>query len=180
MSTNKQALQARIDEVVADARRLLPQIKLDDLGVRFNLRGKAMGSCHVFRMPAELRTVKGCYLNFNLKAMDIPEAHEHMLKETVAHEIAHLLGWLLDYPVGHGAGWKMIFRMLGGAGARCHSIELPPARRTTKHRYVMPCGQELLLGAAQHGRLLNGTATYQLASTGAAIRPEYYTGKVQA
>ncbi len=81
------------------------------------------------------------------------------LRQTVAHEVAHLLAWQLYGPAirPHGKEWQTIMRQVFGLPAeRCHHYRLPPQLKTF-YDYDCGCPQRRhALSAWRHGRISNG------------------------
>jgi len=55
-------------------------------------------------------------------------------RNTIVHELAHVLARHQDSREGHGALWKRIMRQLGETPKRCHSVNREGIRRTQGRR----------------------------------------------
>ena len=51
------------------------------------------------------------------------ETWEDFQKETIPHEVAHLVAYKVFGDAGHGEGWKSVMRSLGIVPQRCHNYE---------------------------------------------------------
>ncbi len=107
--------------------------------ISFALRGKAAGVAHIGRN----------LLRFN--SLLYQQNRDDFLRQTVAHEVAHLLAHEL-YGRGirpHGPQWQGIMQEVFGLPAlRCHSYQLP-ATPQTMYRYRCDC-REHDLGVRRH------------------------------
>lgn len=107
--------------------------------VSFALRGKAAGVAHIGRN----------LLRFN--SLLYQQNREDFLRQTVAHEVAHMLAHELygrDI-MPHGPQWQGIMQEVFGLPAlRCHSYQLPAVQKTT-YRYRCGC-REHELGVRRH------------------------------
>lgn len=121
--------------------------KLPGIQVRCDLRGRAAGQA---RLGDRLE------IRYNLAiAASQPEA---FLRETVPHEVAHLVTWLLHGRTArpHGTEWKAIMRHLGvQQPQRCHDFDAPAARQQRRWPYRCGCTSHQL-STTRHRRILNG------------------------
>lgn len=84
------------------------------------------------------------------------------MKDTVSHEIAHMVAFYVYGERGHGWRWKHVHRMLGGNGQRCYDaaangITTIPGRRTNWYLYRCPTsGVESWVGPRHHSGLQKG------------------------
>jgi SprT protein len=96
----------------------------------FTLRGRAAGQ---FRFNRRNRKV--LILRWNVEAMT--KYPEQYLKETVPHEVAHLIVWVLHierkiaYYDHHGWNWRRVMNMLGVPAKKTHRYKLTYARVRT-------------------------------------------------
>lgn len=87
------------------------------------------------------------------------------LKETILHEIAHILAPFQ----GHNVRWKRIATQIGCSAMRCHSMDVQRNKR--KDRICVPCpncGTQVQFGPTQYRRAQNGVK-YRHKQCGAAI-----------
>ena len=109
------------------------QIQFNNIEIRFTLRGKTAGRAR--------------YVNDNSMILWLhPQLIEHnveeYIKQTVAHEIAHLFQRKM-YPRSkpHGLEFKTIARRLGNSGARCHTMNTKNVGNLKK-RFVYQCDDQ--------------------------------------
>lgn len=159
-------MRARCIEVADQARELYP---LD--GVKFrlrcDLRGQSAGQA-IIKPKAREGVIR-----LNLEAYAL--APQHMLDDTIPHEVAHVVAGITGLGRGHDAGWRRIAIALGSTGQRCHSLDLPPARRTTRHLYRSTCGTTVPVGPTSHKRIQAGQV-YRVKKTGGKIHRDGYQG----
>ncbi len=114
--------------------------------VRLDLRGQKAGIAYLDRQL--LRFNAGMY-----------ERHEEdFLRQTVPHEVAHLIAHALHghriRP--HGAEWQGIMRDLFGLPAhRCHTYSVP-RRRTTEYLYRCACPNPVHFTPQRHRWVIKG------------------------
>lgn len=141
---------------------------LGPVDIRFDLKGMAAGQ-------AQLRRGK-LIVRFNREAL--AKDWDHMVRETIPHEIAHLVAYARPNlgAKGHNAMWKRIAQSLGCKGDRCHTIQLTPTRKRVRYFYKLPSGTELLVGPQQHKNIqkLGLAAGYKLKTTGERIDRCHY------
>lgn len=136
--------------------KLCIQIAVDEYGefdapieIRYDLRGKAAGMAGWERK----RGAKVYYLRFNREAIN--NYWDDQVKQTVPHEVAHLVAWA--HPrlgaENHNWQWSMIDRKLGGTGERCHRMKLTPGRKVTRYLYLTNRGREVSIGPKHHKAL---------------------------
>jgi len=92
-----------------------------------------------------------------------PRASEDQRRQTVLHELCHLVAHA-RFGRGippHGAQWRALMEVLGEPPARCHQVDRSGLRRATaRHLARCACGQHAL-SAVRAGRLARGTAAYR-------------------
>jgi SprT protein len=115
--------------------------------VSFRLRGQKAGVAHL-----------NCnLLRFNPQLYS--QNREHFLKQTVAHEVAHLVAHQMfgGRIRPHGEEWQLIMRgVYELAPDRCHSYEISAPSRP---RYIYRCacdGQEFPFTAQRHALVHKG------------------------
>lgn len=115
--------------------------------VSFKLRGQKAGVAH-------LNTNQ---LRFNPQLYQ--ENREHFLKQTVAHEVAHLIAHQMfgGRIRPHGEEWQSIMRgVYELTPDRCHSYEI---RRRQTNRYIYRCacdGQDFPFSPQRHALVRKG------------------------
>lgn len=175
MSENREIFE-RFNEAVIECLRLagyefdLPLGFVSDTKIRYDIKGKVSGEASWKRVGSE----KHYTLRFNKEA--ILNHTEDMIKETIPHEVAHLVCYARpELGKNHNRGWKHVCKILGGNGERCHSYSLTPGRKTKKHIY-MNDGGVFHMGTVQHNRLHRGTHRYRCPK-GYSVQPQHYTGR---
>lgn len=133
-----QQVQSKIAELIAKAEDLY-KIKLPSIDVRFDLRGRSAGQAIRRNGLYSMRFNRGMMLN---------ESWDHMINDTVPHELAHVICFVTGWDFGHGARWRAVCRGLGGTGNRCHSEEVQYANGntyyyTTSTGFVAPVSQTI-------------------------------------
>ena len=161
----RDAITSAVTACLADAvRRYGDKAKLQP-AIRFDLRGRARGTASV---------CGGAYaLRFNLDAYALDP--RDMLASNVPHEVAHIVAHALGHGLNHGRHWRAICIALGGTGERCHTMNLPPARKLRRYRYVATCGTEVMIGPQRHKKLQTDAGTrLRLRTTGGLITGAHY------
>jgi predicted SprT family Zn-dependent metalloprotease len=117
--------------------------KLPNIEIRYDLKGRAAGQAG--------RRAGVYFVRFNKEAMQVN--WEHMVQETIPHEIAHIVAFAMPQlgATGHNSQWRAISQTLGCKGARCHTMKLTPAKRRDIKRFVYEMdGKEFLVGPKHH------------------------------
>jgi SprT protein len=138
--------------------RTTPKVEID-----CSLRGLAAGKVS-WRRGALPR------IQYNLA---LAERHnEDFVRETVPHEVAHVLCHLLHPKARpHGPEWRDIMTRLGVAEPRrCHSFDTKDAQTKHQQRWRYSCGcREHLLSSTRHYRILRQGTSYHCRSCGGAL-----------
>ncbi|WP_437880368.1 SprT family zinc-dependent metalloprotease [Pseudomonas sp. LRF_L74] len=112
--------------------------------VSFKLRGQKAGVAHLSEN----------LLRFNPKLYS--ENREHFLKQTVAHEVAHLIAHHLfgGRIQPHGEEWQLIMRGVYELPPdRCHTYDVG-RRKVTRYLYLCQCPEEEFPFSAQRHTLV--------------------------
>jgi SprT protein len=145
--------------------------KMPAIDIRYDLKGRAAGQagCHR-RFDGSAFNL---FLRFNREA--ITKDWDTMVKQTIPHEVAHLVAYCFPRlgAKNHNWKWAEIDRSLGGTGERCHRMELTPGRKTTRYRYVLDSGQEISVGPKHHANLQRG-AVMKLRKSGEALTKTHF------
>jgi predicted SprT family Zn-dependent metalloprotease len=139
--------------VFAKAKGFWPHLDFSQVAIRFDLKGRAAGMAG--------RVYGDYYMRFN-NDMLTREAFDHVLNDTVPHEIAHIVCYM-DPRMGrkHDTGWARVCSMLGGSGNRFHKEEVVFGKGLT-FEYVTTTGHKVRISQARHGKILRGvTYTYK-------------------
>jgi predicted SprT family Zn-dependent metalloprotease len=157
MHTHKQGIKmhtldqrkAAIVNQVADILKLAKTLYNLDINptIRFDLTGRCAGIAG--------RKNNEYYLRFNTTMM-MDLGWDHILNDTVPHELAHLVCYK-NPRLGsrHDAGWKKICMALGGNGKRCHDEQVIYSRGDT-YTCNTTTGHTLTIGSAVHRKILLG------------------------
>jgi SprT protein len=118
------------------------------VNITYDLKGKTAGR-------ASQRNIIQLGLEFNKEA--IASNYDDMVKNTIPHEIAHLIAFVRPEfgAKGHNKVWKKICIILGGNGERCCSYGLTSTKNVRKFLYEVN-GNEYTLGLTRHKRMLQG------------------------
>jgi SprT protein len=120
--------------------------------IDLNLKGTTAGYANY--LENKLQFNRGLYTNNK----------EHFLKQTVPHEVAHLISVAIyGYTKGrgHGAAWKSVMlNCFGLAPTRCHRYDVTEVRvRQVARNYVYRCAcRAHHLTTIKHNRILKGAA----------------------
>jgi predicted SprT family Zn-dependent metalloprotease len=149
LNERKQIIISRVDDLISIANDM-HNITLPDIQIRFDLTGRVAGA-------AGVKTVHGSriyYMRFNVQMMQ-NSAWDHLYKDTVPHELAHIVGFAERLCRNHDSNWKRICRALGGSGERCHSEEV--VHKGGTFYYTLSSGRVIPVGKIQHSRIQQGT-----------------------
>ncbi len=139
-------LHARVEACYQLAEQFFAR-RFDRPQVSFKLRGQKAGVAHLNQN----------LLRFN--AQLYRENTEHFLRQTVAHEVAHLIAHQMFGPriQPHGEEWQLIMRGIYELPAdRCHSYEIQ-CRPSTRYIYRCRCPeQEFPFTAQRHALVRKG------------------------
>lgn len=134
--------------------------------IRFDLKGRAAGmaSC-----------VKGIYIiryNFDMLHR---EAFDHVLNNTVPHEVAHIICFM-NPALGsdHNSGWERVCIALGGNGNRCHKEEIVYGKGLT-YEYKTTTGHPIRFSQTVHRRIQSGKSSYTVRDKGEINKSCSYT-----
>jgi predicted SprT family Zn-dependent metalloprotease len=151
MQQQAQEIRTKCLEVFAKARMLYPHLDFTNVGIRFDLHGSSAGQ------TIRRRGVYSIRFNADMLTRD---AFDHVINNTVPHEIAHLVCFM-DPTLGrnHDRGWARVCRLLGGNGERCHQEEVVYGKGYT-YEYTTDRGHKVRIGDRYHkivqsGRSLN-------------------------
>lgn len=149
------------------------KFKPEDVVVRLDIRGSCGGQ-------AGVKANSQYYLRFNHEA--ILTYNEDMTKNTIPHEVAHLVCFDQRTDKGHGFVWKSVCRRLGGDDSRTHDMTLTPAKVVESRRvdYKLPSGRICRVGPKHHKQIQAGRMDMFMRNPKEYIRAEYWVdfGKV--
>lgn len=146
-------LQDRIQQVCARVEHLVnlyesqrPGFKVPKINILFDLRGRAAGQAG--------RRSLNYYIRFN-RDMMMNEAWDHLLNDTVPHELAHIICFADGSDRAHGYFWKRTCQLLGGSGDRCHSEAVTYAKGNT-YVYTTSTGHSISISEQRHRKVQAG------------------------
>jgi predicted SprT family Zn-dependent metalloprotease len=147
LSSRKQEIIAKCTETFAKAKTLWPNMNFDNVGVRFDLKGRAAGMA--------CRRDGTYFMRFNTEMMT-RDAFDHVINNTVQHETAHIV-CMMNPKLGrnHDAGWTRVCRLLGGNGERCHSEDVVYGKGNT-YEYTTDRGHRVRVSDSIHQKIQRG------------------------
>lgn len=122
------------------------QVDMSMPELRFDIRGVCAGQAHADKH----------LLRFNPVML---EKHgQAFIKDTVPHEMAHLLVNKLwgRRAKPHGMEWRGVMQQLGASPQRCHTYEVQPSRRLKRYIYRCRCRMHRMT-SIRHNRAKKGT-----------------------
>lgn len=157
------------NRVMTKAKELFPKLKgmLFEPIVTFHTNGRSAGLAY--------GPFKVSY-NTTIFSQDM----ERFIRDTIPHEIAHVICSFLNWDKGHGRAWKRVCALLGGNSERCfdgEGLSFKGTRTQKKYEYVATCGTVVLLSAVRHGKIKKGHS-YIVPATNGKIASNNFTGKI--
>lgn len=146
MQAQAQQVLERCKQAFEKARELYG-LDLSNVQIRFDLKGRAAGQAYRRNFQYGVR--------FNRDMLN-REAFDHVLNETVPHEVAHIVCFMNpNLGRNHDSGWARVCRSLGGTGARTHKEEFVLGKGTT-YEYITDRGHKVRFGDRHHNHVQNG------------------------
>jgi SprT protein len=148
--SNRQKVLNEVKRLIELGNLQFPTAKINynDIEIRFTLYGKSAGRAGIDRITGK----QTLWFHPQLMERDINE----YIKQTVAHEVAHLYKFLLYPSIGtnHGREFKYIAHKLGNDGSRCHTLDTKGiGRPKQRYEYRCPkCGKTYMLTSYKHNR----------------------------
>ena len=153
MITENKILIDRINQINSKLWKLITRanaifgIELPHIAVNFDLRGRSAGQA--------IRRGYVYTVRFN-RDMIMNDGWEHIINETVPHELAHIICFVNpNLGRNHDAGWTRVCRLLGGSGERCHKEVVTYAKGKT-YIYTTSTGHTVSMSAIRHRKVQNG------------------------
>ena len=90
--------------------------------------GNGIGEMPAVKMNARLTSTAGRafiendYIDLSCYLME--NNQEYFAKDTIPHELAHMIAWRLYKDRGHGKAWKYVAYTLYGSYNRCHTMQV--------------------------------------------------------
>ena len=150
-----QFIRTAHDNCIVLARGKYPSYTKASPAVDFELKGRSvLGKAHISTNR----------VSYNLAYIMLDPVK---FLSTVAHEVAHIVGYATGLGKGHSLGWQRIDLSLGGNGKRCSNSGkdedgnhlVAKARRTSQYLYLDSRGGESWVGPTHHSRLQAGGYT---------------------
>ena len=122
-------------------------LDLSRVHIRFDLKGRAAGqACRRGSMYA---------IRYN-HDMLTREAFDHVLNNTVPHEVAHIVCFMNPaLGADHNSGWERVCKALGGTGATRHKEEVVYGKGHT-YEYTTDRGNKVRVGDKYHKDIQQG------------------------
>ena len=123
--------------------------------VLFNLRGKTAGQARYHD-----NTIR---INHTL----LSQHGEAFLRETLAHELAHLVTYAFykRKAAPHGAQWAQVMALFGEVPTRCHQYAVEAVRTVRRFEYRCGCKTHQL-STVRHARVVRKKTFYRCISCG--------------
>lgn len=123
----------------------------------FRTSGRSAGKCEI-NYSRYTRMMNKCVIRINIGMMVASqEAWDHIVNETISHEIAHLADFLLGNGIGHSDSWVACHRALGGSAKQYHNLEVVTKPRRPNRQYIYSVnGSFIKLNGKQHEAAKNG------------------------
>lgn len=148
MQDQIQQVRARCAQAISKAMSLYG-VDLSGADIRFDLKGRAAGLAYMKAGRVGMR--------FN-RDMLTREAFDHVLNNTVPHEVAHLVCFKRpDLGSNHNRGWERVCVALGGSGATRHQEDVVMGKGTT-YEYITDRGHKVRIGDRHHREVQSGIA----------------------
>jgi predicted SprT family Zn-dependent metalloprotease len=149
MQAQANEIRAKCAAVFEQAKLAWPYMDFSKVAVRFDLKGRSAGQAG--------RRGDQYFMRFNADMLT-REAFDHLLNETVPHEIAHIVCFM-DPSLGwnHNTGWTTVARKLGCSGKRYHTEEVVRGKGTT-YEYTTDRGHKVRVGDKHHAHVQQGGA----------------------
>ncbi len=141
------------------AKRPVPSIKFID-------KGRANGVAHLAKWAITFNTHIAAQAN-------------EAFRNTVSHEISHLIDYSIRLTSNHDAHWRMIHLALGGTGDRCsaYGATIKRARVMNTYLYRNANGAEIWVGPRHHNAILRAKVAGVRNSKGEIFMAADYTGQ---
>lgn len=125
--------------VFAIASDLFPKLDFTKVKINFSLRGDNAGQARSYFDEYEMRfNADKCITAFN-----------HIVGDTVPHEIAHIICFMIGEGSSHGSGWRELCKFLGGSGDIEHNLPYVSSSGKT-YQYTTLEGTTVRVNERQH------------------------------
>jgi SprT protein len=149
----KNIVKAVVSKYLDIARNHYNQPLPFDFPVYFDTIGRAAAFAHVWHKT------RGMHININPVLLN--ENMEYIINQTVPHEVAHLVAYLIygKQALGHGYEWRSVMSVFGLEAIRCHRLDtttIKKNRNRTRFNYTCKCGSEFDLSLNIVNKLRKG------------------------
>lgn len=141
-------IRAKINQLIAEYEHRHQGQKVPQIDIRFDLRGRVAGQAG--------RKGWNYFMRFN-RDMMLNQAWDHIINDTVPHELAHIICFANGSDRGHGVFWKRTCRALGGSGETYHQEAVVYAKGRT-FVYTTSTGATINLSETKHRKIQQGAA----------------------
>jgi len=131
----------------------LYNVDMSQVQIRFDLKGTAAGIAAMEYINGKSRLA---YVRFNTTMIN-GSGFEHVLNDTVPHEVAHLVGFMTCRDNGHGTFWRNACIALGGSGQTHHNEEVVYAKGKT-YEYTCTQGTQHRFSEQRHKKIQRGSS----------------------
>lgn len=148
-------------------------LDVEKVPVVFVKAGNVAGMCRWRKNSTSL------IANLEFNAHHIIHEWDDMFEDTIPHEVAHMVDYLIRGKSNHDAHWQRVARKLGCTGERTHDYQsTTQARATAKYRYVGSAGTEFWVGKNVHNKIQAGQRRTGRRS-GEVVAKEHFTGEMK-
>jgi predicted SprT family Zn-dependent metalloprotease len=159
MSTKYQeavnAVRIRCQEVMRLAQQKYG-VDMSRVAIRFDLRGRCAGQA-MYNGHGPTATYA---MRFNTDMLT-REAFDHVLNDTVPHEVAHIVAFMKGVRQAHGYQWRSYCIGLGGSGETYHQEAVVYGKGNT-YEYTTDRGHKVRLSEVMHRKVQSGrTLSYR-------------------
>ena len=146
MQEQRNQIISKCHEAFAKA-KVLYGLDLSAVRISFDLKGRCAGQAY------RKKGVYGMRFNNDMLGRD---AFDHVLNDTVPHEVAHIVCFMNPrFGHGHNQGWKQVCISLGGSGERLHNEEVVYGEGMT-FEYTTTNGAKVRISEQRHKAVQRG------------------------
>lgn len=143
-----QQIKSKVAALIQTYEAKHPGQKVPNIQIRFDLRGRAAGIAG--------RRGWDYFMRFN-RDMMLNDSWDHLINDTVPHELAHIICFANGSDRGHGWAWRGTCRELGGSGETYHKEAVTYAKGRT-YVYTTTTGRVVHISETKHRRIQNGVS----------------------
>ena len=149
----RQRVEAYLEEFRAAAEPAYPRLKRVQLQIVI---------CQKNTVTAGWARVRGAKSLFPTGEITVNQpihdrGSEEDLRDTVGHELAHIIDVVNGNKMSHGKSWKRVMTTLGLPPQRTHDMDTSHVKRMERFDYVCEkCGREYSISKRMHNQVLRG------------------------